>query len=437
MLHTERARPRRGRVRGRRRPGRGAGSRTILLAHLAELRRSARHRHASPPSVHPSNHRMLQVFRDSGFPVEVRAEPGELRVELPAAARRRGAARRFEDRERIAAVGRRRPRAAPDVGRAHRRVAPAGHASAPRSLRNLLAGGFAGALYPSTPAPRTIAGLPAYRVARRRARTGRARRRRGSRRSGARRRARLRGEGVRALVVLSAGFGETGAEGREPRRNCWASAAPPACGWSGPNCLGVLEHRPAVGSTRPSRPAAAAAGRLAFASQSGGVRHRGDRRGRAARPRASPRSSRSATRPTCRATTSCRSGSTTRHRRDAALPRVVRQPAPVRPDRARASRASKPVSPSRAGARQPGRARRRRTPARSLAASDATVDALFEPCGRHPHRHPGRAVRRRRSARRPAPAARRSGRDRHQRGRPGHRLRRRLRRGGPARRAAR
>jgi hypothetical protein len=34
--------------------------------------------------VNPSNHRMLQVFRDSGYPLDVRAGPGELHVELPA-----------------------------------------------------------------------------------------------------------------------------------------------------------------------------------------------------------------------------------------------------------------------------------------------------------------------------------------------------------------
>ena len=70
----------------------GRGIATILLAHLAELAPrdgidDVRRRRA------PDNHRMAQVFRDSGFAVEVSVAPGELRVRVPGLARRRGAAR--------------------------------------------------------------------------------------------------------------------------------------------------------------------------------------------------------------------------------------------------------------------------------------------------------------------------------------------------------
>ena len=112
--------------------------------------------------------------------------------------------------------------------------------------------------------------------------------------------------------------------------------------------------------------------------------------------------------------------------RGAALPGVVRQPAPVRRVARRVGPPSR-SSPSRAAARPPGaRATASHTGA-LLAASDVTVDALFEQAG---------VIRTDTLAElfdvaallaSPAAAARRPGGDRHQRRRPGHRLRRRLR----------
>jgi len=61
----------------------GLGVATILLAHLAEAAERAGIR-TFTATVHPTNHRMANVLRDSGFPVEVTAGPGELSFELPA-----------------------------------------------------------------------------------------------------------------------------------------------------------------------------------------------------------------------------------------------------------------------------------------------------------------------------------------------------------------
>jgi RimJ/RimL family protein N-acetyltransferase len=59
----------------------GHGLATILLACLAEAAtRNGIHHFVA--HVLPANHRMIQVFRDSGFAVEVGAAPGELLVEL-------------------------------------------------------------------------------------------------------------------------------------------------------------------------------------------------------------------------------------------------------------------------------------------------------------------------------------------------------------------
>ena len=80
----------------------GQGIATVLLAHLAEL--AVLDGIATFTAVVlPDNHRMVRVFRDSGFAVDVRSEPGELRVEMPD---RLGddARVRFEDRERVAAA---------------------------------------------------------------------------------------------------------------------------------------------------------------------------------------------------------------------------------------------------------------------------------------------------------------------------------------------
>ena len=60
----------------------GMGLATLLLAHLAEV---ALDNGISVfwAEVMPENHRMIEVFRESGFPVEMSSEPGAIRVELP------------------------------------------------------------------------------------------------------------------------------------------------------------------------------------------------------------------------------------------------------------------------------------------------------------------------------------------------------------------
>ena len=80
----------------------GRGIATILLAHLAEV---AQQQGISTfvAEVLPYNHRMVDVFRESGFPVEVRSRPDVLDLELPTSLSP-AAIERFEERERTAAV---------------------------------------------------------------------------------------------------------------------------------------------------------------------------------------------------------------------------------------------------------------------------------------------------------------------------------------------
>ena len=207
--------------------GRGIG--TLMLAHLAQLA-EATGAVTLTAFVHPDNHRMLSVLRDSGFAMDVRAEPGLLEIELPA--QLSAAARaRFEERDRTAAVAAVRhvltPASIAVVGASRRQGSVGGTV-----VRNLVAGAFAGPVYPINPHAQTIAGQPAYATvadvptpvelaiiavaapavldAARVCATA----------------------GVPALVVLSAGFGEAGAEGRAARQSCWASAARRECGSS-------------------------------------------------------------------------------------------------------------------------------------------------------------------------------------------------------------
>ena len=83
-------------------PGRGAGSRRSCSRTSPQLAEAAGVVTLTAV-VHPDNHRMLGVLRDSGFAMDVRAEPGLLEIELPA--QLSAAAReRFEERDRTAAV---------------------------------------------------------------------------------------------------------------------------------------------------------------------------------------------------------------------------------------------------------------------------------------------------------------------------------------------
>jgi acetyl coenzyme A synthetase (ADP forming)-like protein len=78
-------------------------------------------------------------------------------------------------------------------------------------------------------------------------------------------------KGVRAVVVLSAGFGETGAPGAERERRLRDAARGAGLRLVGPNCLGVMNTDPAVGLNATFAPALPPAGPVAFSSQSGAL----------------------------------------------------------------------------------------------------------------------------------------------------------------------
>jgi acetyltransferase len=75
--------------------------------------------------------------------------------------------------------------------------------------------------------------------------------------------------GIRAAVVLSAGFRETGDEGRELEQSVLSIARQHGIRFIGPNCLGVM--RPDIGLNATFSPVMAEPGRIALVSQSGAM----------------------------------------------------------------------------------------------------------------------------------------------------------------------
>ena len=244
----------------------GRGIATLMLAHLAQLAEAAGVSTLTAV-VHPDNHRMLSVLRDSGFVLDVRSEPGLLEIELPA--QLSDAAReRFEERDRTAAVAAVRhvlePGSIAVIGASRRRVSVGGTV-----VRNLVAAGFTGPVYPINPHAQTIAGRPAYAsldqvpapvelaviavAAPAVLDAARA----------------CADAGVPALVVLSAGFGEAGEEGQARQAELLQICRTAGMRLVGPNCLGVLNTAPGVRMNATFAPGRPPAGRIAFASQSG------------------------------------------------------------------------------------------------------------------------------------------------------------------------
>ena len=149
---------------------RARGIATIMLAHLADAA-AAEGIDSFTAVVMPGNHRMIAVFRESGYPVQVRSEPDEIEVSFPTSLTPEGR-RRFEERERIAAVAAiahvLRPASVVVVGASRRRGTVGGEV-----LHNLVAGAFMGPLYAVNPHAQEIEGVTVVPVAARAARTRR------------------------------------------------------------------------------------------------------------------------------------------------------------------------------------------------------------------------------------------------------------------------
>ncbi len=246
--------------------GRGVG--TILLGHLAEAAGANGIRIFEAEMI-PDNHRMVEVFRESGFPVEVRAGAGLLHATFPTSLTEEARAY-FEQRDQIAAASALKtffaPRAVAVIGASRHRGTIGGEI-----FHNLLRFGFAGPVYPVNPAADVVQCVPAYRsveaipgpvdlavIAVPAGRVLQAADQCGR-------------KGVRALVVISAGFAETGEEGRARQAELLRLCRATGMRLIGPNCIGIVNTDPAVRLNATFAPQTPPAGRIGFSTQSGAL----------------------------------------------------------------------------------------------------------------------------------------------------------------------
>jgi acyl-CoA synthetase (NDP forming)/GNAT superfamily N-acetyltransferase len=241
---------------------RGAG--TLLLEHLVALARSRGVRRFTAV-VLPDNTLMLKVFRDTGLSLRMHREEGDVHVDADLSGRDEYLDA-VTERERIADTASLRallrPTSVAVVG-ASRRADAVGNAV----LRNVLAGGFAGPVYPVNRRADAVLGVRAYRsvadlpeapdlavvcvpaaaVPAVAAECGR--------------------RGVHALVVLSSGL--TG----DPELESGLRRAVAAHGMRllGPNCLGVVSLGHDVHLDATFARTLPAAGPVGIVAQSGGV----------------------------------------------------------------------------------------------------------------------------------------------------------------------
>lgn len=246
--------------------GRGLG--TILLGQLAEVA-ATNGIQTFEAEVAAANHAMLHVFRQSGFPIEVGAGAGQLHVTLPTSFSSE-AVERFERRESIAAVNALKlffnPRSIAVIGASKKRGTIGGEL-----FHNLLSYGFVGAVYPVNPTTDVVQSVPSYKsvedipgpvdlavivvqekfVIDTVKACGR--------------------KGVKALVVISAGFGETGPEGQARQAELIQTCRAAGMRLIGPNCMGIINADPAVRVDATFAPGTPPSGRVGFSSQSGAL----------------------------------------------------------------------------------------------------------------------------------------------------------------------
>lgn len=246
--------------------GKGLGS--LLLERLAIL--AARAGLVRFWAVtHADNRPMLDVFRDSGFEVRENLESGYIEVALSVAPSEASLAR-SELRDRVATAASLRPFFRP------RSVAVVGASRDPnsigyRTLESLVKNQFRGRIFPVNPKATVIGDLKAYASVRdlpeapdlalvvvpREAvlsvvdECGR--------------------KGVRALIVITAGFAEVGPEGRELQAKLVDAVRGHGMRLVGPNCMGLLNTDPDVRLNASFSPLFPPPGRVAMSSQSGAV----------------------------------------------------------------------------------------------------------------------------------------------------------------------
>jgi acyl-CoA synthetase (NDP forming)/RimJ/RimL family protein N-acetyltransferase len=246
----------------------GRGIATAMLERLAEIAADQGF-HWFQASTLSDNAEMMAVFRDSGFEVRSQSGAGVIDVRLNVAVSP-AATLAIDERDRAATVASLRPLLEPDA------VAVIGASRRPEAIGrriydHLIADRFAGVVYPVNARADEIDGRRCYRSARElppdvnlaiiavpAAQVLAAVDECGA-------------AGVRSLVVVSAGFAESGPAGAALQRQLLEKARGYGMRLIGPNCMGIMNTSAAVhlnasfSGTLPRR------GRIALASQSGGL----------------------------------------------------------------------------------------------------------------------------------------------------------------------
>lgn len=246
----------------------GHGIGTRLLERLASFARTQGITRFEAETL-SENQLMLHVFLDSGFDVVTRSDASVVGLAFPIESTPRYEERSAE-RSQKAAFASMRPVFAPKsiavIGASRRRGQLGGEV-----LRHLRTTGFQGALYAVNPSAAQIGSVPSYPS--------------------------LRDipqpvelaiiavpardvesviddcitKGVLAAVVISAGFGETGAEGRAAELRLVDKVRASGMRMVGPNCMGVLNTDPDVEMHGTFASTFPPAGNVAMSSQSGAL----------------------------------------------------------------------------------------------------------------------------------------------------------------------
>ncbi|GAA4583379.1 bifunctional GNAT family N-acetyltransferase/acetate--CoA ligase family protein [Planotetraspora phitsanulokensis] len=246
----------------------GRGMASILMEHL---RAAARERGIRTfiADILPGNHRMTGLLRQAGYTAQSQFEDGVVRMTLDLATTETALEVRLarEHRSEARSIERLLTPGSVAVIGASREPGGIGQAV----LRNLLGADFSGPVYPVHRHARAVAGVRAYKSV-----------------------SAIDGDvdlavlavpaeavldvvrecaekGVKGLVVVSSGFGETGDDGRSRQEELVSISRAYGLRVVGPNCLGIANTDPAVrlnatlAETLPGR------GRVGFFSQSGAL----------------------------------------------------------------------------------------------------------------------------------------------------------------------
>ena len=246
--------------------GRGLG--LLLFAQLADTAARAGIE-VFEAVVRADNHRMLDMLRESGFPLRLRSEPGEIHAELPTALSEEAGVH-FERRNAMAAQAAVKrflsPRSLAVIGSPLEGPTPGGVV-----LRNIVNGGYRGHLHLVNGTGASVEGYPAYTSVRDIPGEVDAAIITSPPADAVNAAAECAEKGVHAVVVIAPGFAEAGAEGIEHQRRLMDVCRRSGMRLVGPNCSGVLNSSPETSLNASLIPVLPLPGKIGFLSQSGSL----------------------------------------------------------------------------------------------------------------------------------------------------------------------